>query len=149
MDFESNKGNRITCALLRPTSEQAITAPARSESSNRLTAADRATIARYFEGRWPRPKVARLHGRSRPRKRWMVGGRLPAGLRSSPLPRELEQQLTALEAGYVRLMVGPEILCVEESSLKITDIMRNGGAKPVQVTPQLLIDCPVNQPFAV
>jgi len=150
MDFQSNKGSRTQCALLRPTTGQAArVAPAASETGNRLTAADRETIARYFEGRWPRPKVARLHGRSRPRKRWMIGGKLPAGVRSAGLPRELEQELTPLDAGYVRLMVGAEILCVEEATSKIMDVMRNGGQPAVQLTPQLLLDGPVDQSLAV
>jgi hypothetical protein len=139
--------NRTECALLRPGPHQPPEQPVEREFANRITESDRAAIARYYEGRWPRVKGPRLHGRTRPRKRWIIGSRLPAGLRTSPLPRELEQTLSLLEPGYERVVAGAEILCIDTATARIVDVMRGGGSQKAEDTPQLLLDYPSAAPL--
>ena len=147
MNLQPPKIPQTECALLRPAQPYTDARTDARETVDRLTPQDRAAIARYYDSRWPRVKTARLHGRMRTRKRWTIGGHLPAGLRTMPLPRELEQMLTPLEPGYQRLLAGSEIVCIETATSIIVDVMR-GGQRQHDDTPQLLRESPQSRPQA-
>jgi hypothetical protein len=138
MSMHENRG--AACALLRAERDSGTDRQDSNGSANRLTRADRATIARYFDGRWSLANVTRPARPSKMRRRWSIGGRLPATLRTDALPRELAGKLTPLDPGYERLLVGCDVLCVELVNSRIVDIMHNAGAPAIQDTAQLLVN---------
>ena len=127
------------CALLRSTSGSATDAATAETGANRITSADRAAISRYFEGRWSLANVTRQARPTKLRRRWMIGGKLPASVHTDGLPRELEEKLSPLDAGFQRLLVGCDVLCVDVTNCRIVDVMHNAGAASTQDTAQLLI----------
>jgi hypothetical protein len=135
--FESRGGE---CALLRGEPEGGADRHDSNGYANRLTRADRAIIARYFDGRWSFANVTRPARPAKMRRRWMIGGRLPATLRTDALPRELASELSALDPGYERLLVGCDVLCIELVNSRIVDIMHNAGAPATHDTAQLLVN---------
>lgn len=141
--------NRTECALLRPGPQQAPEPPMEREIANRIIESDRVAIARYYEGRWPKAKGPRLHGRTRARRRWVVGSCLPESLRAAQLPRELERTLSLLDPGYERVLVGADILCIDTATARISDVMRGSGSHKAEDTPQLLLEYPSDSPLAV
>ena len=134
------------CALLKPAADGTSVAPSIYNIANRITGVDRAIIARYFEERRSLAGITDLS--SRLRRRWVVGARLPANLLTAALPRQLEKTLSSLDAEYVRLLVGYEVLCVEAATLIIVDVMRHAGAPPRQSTAQWLVDATEQRPAA-
>jgi len=146
MNDQQNRRARSECALLRAAPGETVEA-AVNPHGNRLTRADRTAISCYFEARWRRSQLLQS---SRPlRRRWIVGGRLPANVPTSALPAELAAELTPLDAGYDRMLVGADVLSVELETLKIVDVMRDVGSQPARDTAQLLLDYPANQPLTV
>ena len=144
MSNRESRRSRTECALLQPSSEHAR----KNEESdgNRLSAADRAIITRYFDGRWRRLAPAPVDGR-RTRRRWIVGGKLPANVATAALPPELTEKLSPLDPGYERLLAGADVLCVEIATHKIADVMRDAGSHEAPDTPQLLLGYPADQPL--
>jgi hypothetical protein len=138
MSTHENRGRE--CALLRATPESGAERQDPDRSANRLTRGDRAIITRYFDGAGSVASVTRFAQSSKLRRRWMIGGKLPATLRTDALPRELECQLSTLQPGFKRLLVGGAILCIEHESSRIVDIMHNAGAAATPDTAQLLVD---------
>jgi hypothetical protein len=138
MSTHESRGSE--CALLRTEPESGEDWQDSNGSANRLTRADRVIIARYFDGRWSLANVTRPARPSKLRRRWMIGGRLPATLRTDALPRELASELSALDPGYERLLVGCDVLCIELANSRIVDIMHDAGAPAIEDTAQLLVD---------
>jgi hypothetical protein len=58
-----------------------------------------------------------------------VGSHVPMAVdrELTPLPRELESQLTVLTGDYRRFRLGPHVLLVKVADLTIADIMKNAG----------------------
>ncbi|MEO8440883.1 MAG: hypothetical protein ABI547_00195 [Betaproteobacteria bacterium] len=138
MSTHESRGSE--CALLRTEPENGADRQASNGYANRLTRADRAIIARYFDGRGSLASVTRPARPSKMRRRWMIGGRLPATLRTDALPRELASELSALDPAYERLLVSYDVLCIELANSRIVDVMHNAGALTTQNTAQLLVD---------
>src|SRR4051812_2629359 len=147
MNDQQNRRARTECALLRAGPVETVET-AVNPNGNRLTRSDRAAISRYFEARWRRSQVTQSTAQTL-RRRWIVGGRLPANVPTSALPSELTAELTPLDAGYDRLLVRTDVICVELDTLKIIDVMRDAGSQPARDTAQLLLDYPANQPLPV
>jgi hypothetical protein len=126
------------CALLR--AESAANRRDLDASANRITGVDRAIISRYFEDRWSPASVTRSARPPKMRRRWMIGGKLPATVRTDALPRQLESKLSRLDPGFERLLTGCDVLCIELANSRIVDVMHNAGAPATQDMPQLLID---------
>ena len=135
----------IECALLRASSESAADERNFDASTNRITSVDRAVIAQYFDGRRSLASVAQSARQPKLRRRRMIGGKLPATLRTDALPCQLESRLSRLQPGYARLHVGCDVLCVELASSRIADVMHNAGPPETQDTVQLLTDGGVNR----
>ncbi len=72
----------------------------------------------------------------------MIGGRLPATLRTDALPRELAGKLSPLDPGFERLLVvAGDVLCIElVNSRMMVDIMHNASAPAMQDWHQLLVN---------
>src|SRR5437868_5118343 len=62
------------------------------------------------------------------RGHWMPGGTLPDGFLTQPLPAALECKLSALSAGFERLMLGRDVLLVSRATREIVDVMTNADA---------------------
>ena len=137
--MSSHETSRSNCALLRSTSGSPGNGGEAEVTANRITSADRAAISNYFEGRWSLANVTRQAQPSKLRRRWMVGGKLPASVHTDGLPRELENKLSPLDTGFERLLVGCDVLCVDVTNCRIVDVMHNAGAAASQHTAQLLI----------
>jgi hypothetical protein len=54
-------------------------------------------------------------------------GKLPPGLAKRSLPYELEEQLSIIPRGYVRLKVGGDIILMNEKTEFVVDIIHNIG----------------------
>ena len=50
-------------------------------------------------------------------------GELPPGLEGRRLPEELEHKLSPLPRGYVRLLIGSDIVVINEDSRVVIDVM--------------------------
>ena len=136
--MSSHDTSRSDCALLRSTSGSSASGGEAGGTANRITSADRASIAKHFEGSWSLANVTREARPAKLRRRWMIGGRLPASIHTDGLPRELENKLSPLETGFERLLVGCDVLCVDVTNCRIVDVMHNAGAATSQDTAQLL-----------
>ena len=137
--MSSHETSRSNCALLRSTSGNSASGGEADATANRITSADRTAISNYFEGRWSLANVTLQASPSKLRRRWMIGGKLPASVHTDGLPRELENKLSQLETGFERLLVGCDVLCVDVTNSRIVDVMHNAGAAANQHTAQLLI----------
>ncbi|HEV7821088.1 MAG TPA: hypothetical protein VGO84_07895 [Burkholderiales bacterium] len=137
--MSSHDTSSNNCALLRSASSSSASGGEADATANRITNADRSAISQYFEGRWSLANVTRQASPSKLRRRWMIGGKLPASVHTDGLPRELENQLSTLETGFERLLVGCDVLCVDVGNCRIVDVMHNAGAAASQHTAQLLI----------
>lgn len=86
---------------------------------------DRALIEEYYGERRRRlpPGLAKRHGRLPPGL--AKHDRLPPGLRRDPLPRELEQRLSPLPSGYLRVRVGQDIVLLDSRTHVVLDVMYN------------------------
>ena len=59
------------------------------------------------------------------RKQLVTKGRLPPGIARKVLPRALADALSPAQAGYDRMIVGPDVLLVEIATGIIADIIRD------------------------
>jgi hypothetical protein len=151
MSNQQNRRGRTECVLLQPASERAggqDAAQPGGTGDNQLTRADRAVISQYFEGRWRRTTLAPQSGR-RTRRRWIIGGKLPANVPTSALPVGLTEKLSPLDEGYERLLAGNDVLCVEIATMKIVDVMRDAGSEATSDTAHLLLGYPANHALPV
>jgi hypothetical protein len=60
-------------------------------------------------------------------KQLKKNGKLPPGLAKRNLPRELEDRLSQIPRGYVRLKVGMDIVLMNEETEVIVDILYDIG----------------------
>ena len=133
-----------SCALLQPSPVPALLKPknristqqpseSMDETGNqpgpyhiapRITHVDRTIIRRYFKKRANNSTIlTRAPARSEPRRPWTMNQPLPAELRTSLLPGELEEKLSALEIGYERVRAGDDVLLVEAGTRTIVDAL--------------------------
>ena len=60
-------------------------------------------------------------------KQLVRNGRLPPGLQRDPLPRQLEERLSPVPSGYVRVRVGQDIVLMHARTRVILDVVYNLG----------------------
>jgi hypothetical protein len=99
-------------------------------SSPVFTVQERTIVTRYFaENRSSLPPGLAKRDRLPPglEKQLRQRGTLPPGLqkRAQPLPIELERQLTLLPTGYRRVVIGGNVILMNEKTAVIYDIVRN------------------------
>ena len=96
-----------------------------SDSSSKQSASvvfsqkDKQTIQHYYRG------VGRKHKKYPPgmNKRLEKGKELPPGIAKQHLPGTLENQLTPLPQGYLRIKIGGDVMIQNTISNVVTDIM--------------------------
>lgn len=101
---------------------------------------DRKRIHHYYAGK--RGKLYHKHGHKKGKrtppglakrdklppgleKQLHHNGRLPPGLEGRALPADLEQQLTPLPPGYVRLQVGGNVVLADERTRVVFDVIHD------------------------
>ena len=146
MSIQHSSGSE--CALLRAARDSGAAQPDIYASGNRITGIDRAIISHYFSGRWSLASVTRPEKSAKLRRRWVVGGRLPATAPTASLPHQLENMLSVLSPGYARRLVGCDVLCIEVETMRIADFMHNAGPAGNHDTAHLLVACASGRPSA-
>jgi hypothetical protein len=114
------------CATMIATNGQVSVKDRNTSVSISITASDRAVIERYYTARKQKglpPGLAKRGGGLPPglAKR----DRLPPGLDTERLPQDLENQLSTLPAGYVRVRVGADIVLMDSRTQVVIDMIRD------------------------
>jgi hypothetical protein len=104
----------------------------------RFTHIDRAIIRGYFQY-YCRPSVigsitTRMPAMDTPW--WQTpDGQLPRALHAKPLPAALERMLSALSAGYQRVLVDDDVVLIDPATREIVDVMRHARAPAATAQP--------------
>ncbi len=108
-------GSALLAAMLLPgcASEPAGTPAA----GPRFSEAERKAITEYYAGKRSRGPI------EVPAQTVKAGGKLPQGPRRRRLPRELEDALAVLQAPYLRLIVGADVILVNTGTDDILDVI--------------------------
>lgn len=95
------------------------------ELAVRITCLDRAIIRQHFAehraGQGEEPTRATYGS-------WLHYARLPSRLQTKRLPCKLELKLSALTAGYQRVLVDGDVLLIETGTRRFVDAMHNASA---------------------
>ncbi len=102
----------------------------RAHASIGFSDSDRAQIANYFQkqskGKKTPPGLAK---RKAPppghQKQLDRNGTLPPGLQGRDLPSELEQRLSELPPGYIRLRIESDIVILDQKTRVIMDVIKD------------------------
>jgi hypothetical protein len=97
-----------------------------------FTAKDRDAIAGYYRrlmGTLAPGSINRTPFSLAIEKALAAGSHVPMGVEKelTPLPKELESQLTALAGDYRRYKLGPHVVLVKVADSTIADIIKNAG----------------------
>jgi hypothetical protein len=114
------------CAGMELTSGNVVLTDHGTQAGIVFTSRDRTIIDRYYANlpvhkRMPPGLARREHLPPGLVKR----DRLPRGLRGRGLPAALERQLHSLPTGYVRIVVGNDLVLMDRSSRVVMDIYRD------------------------
>lgn len=114
------------CAGMEITSGSVVLTDHGTQAGIAFTSRDRSIIAGYYANlpahrRMPPGLARREHLPPGLVKR----DRLPRGLRGRGLPADLERQLHALPSGYVRIVVGNDLVLMNRTSREVLDIYRD------------------------
>jgi len=114
------------CAGMELASGNVVLSDEGTQAGFVFTSRERTVIARYY---------AKLPARKRmppglARRDHLPPGlvkrdRLPPGLRGRALPADLERQLHSLPSGYVRIVVGNDLVLMHRASREVMDIYRD------------------------
>lgn len=115
------------CAGMELTSGNVVLSDGNMQAGLVFSDSDRHIIARYYSNL---PKRKRMPPGLAKRGAALPPGlvkrdRLPRGLRGRELPVELERQLHALPAGYVRVVVGADLVLLNRNTRVVMDIYRD------------------------
>lgn len=91
---------------------------------------DKEAVRNYYAKKWKHKKMPPgLAKRDRLppglQKRLEAGDQLPPGLQRSTLPYELEDVLSPLPKGYIRLRVGGDMIIMNKNTEVIVDILKD------------------------
>ena len=114
------------CAGMEMTSGNVVFTDRGASAGIVFTSRDRTIIERYYSGlpshkRMPRGLAKREHLPPGLVKR----DRLPHGLQGRGLPSDLERQLHVLPGGYVRLIIGNDLVLMNRTTREVMDIYRD------------------------
>lgn len=114
------------CAGMEMTSGNVVFTDRGASAGIVFTSRDRAVIARYYSDlpshkRMPPGLAKREHLPPGLVKR----DRLPKGLRGRDLPSDLERQLHTLPGGYVRIIIGNDLVLMNRATREVMDIYRD------------------------
>lgn len=90
-----------------------------------LSSSDRDVIARYYAHRKVKPLPPGLAKRNQLPHGLAKRDTLPRGLGERRLPADLVRQLSPAPAGYVRVIVGPDIVLMNSKTRVVMDIYRD------------------------
>lgn len=112
------------CATHAATSGRIVLQDRNAQVAVTINDRDRAVIDEYYGKRKAKglpPGLAKRTGRLPPglAKR----EKLPPGLHGDALPRELEQRLTLLPKGYLRMRVGHDIVLIDGRTRVVIDLV--------------------------
>jgi hypothetical protein len=103
------------CAAYTATSGQVVLKDDSKAANIRLSPSDRRVIEEYY----------RTHAGQKgttTKVQAVIGRALPAGAKTEPLPRELEQKLSPLSSSHVRLRVGQDVMLVDSKTRIVVDM---------------------------
>jgi hypothetical protein len=115
------------CAVNAATSGRVVIKDERTTVDVRFSDRDRVLIEDYYKPKKKRlpPGLAKRDGNLPPglAKR----DKLPPGLSSEPLPRDLESRLSSLPGSYVRVRVGQDIVLMDGKTRVVFDVLYGVG----------------------
>ncbi len=114
------------CASYVATSGRVVIKDDTSTVDVRINDHDREQIRHYYEGSGKHrkglpPGLAKRNGHLPPglAKR----DKLPPGLRSEPLPHDLERRLSPIPSAYVRVRIGQDIVLMDRKTRVVLDVI--------------------------
>jgi hypothetical protein len=114
------------CAGMELTSGNVVLTDKGTHAGIVFTSHDRSIIARYYSSL---PRHKRMPPGLAKREHLPPGlvkrDRLPRGLRGRGLPSALERQLHVLPSGYVRVVIGNDVVLMNRSTRVVMDIYRD------------------------
>ena len=115
------------CAGMELTSGNVVLTDSGTSAGLVFTSSERTLIARYYSNlprhkRMP-PGLAKREGRLPPGL--VKRDRLPRGLRGRGLPSDLDRKLHALPDGYVRIVIGNDLVLMNRATREVMDIYRD------------------------
>lgn len=112
------------CALHTATSGRVVVADTRSAVDVQFSERDRAVIEQYYAKQRPKKAPPGLAKRQSLPSGLGKRDRLPPGLQARGLPGDLVARLSPVPAGYVRLVVGADVVLMNGSTRVMVDIIR-------------------------
>lgn len=112
------------CALDAATSGRVVVSDGRNSVDVRFSDRDRAIIEQYYARQKPKKAPPGLAKRDSLPPGLGKRDRLPPGLQARGLPGDLASRLSPLPAGYVRLLVGADVVLMNSSTRVMVDIVR-------------------------
>ena len=104
------------CAAYTATSGKVVLKDDSKAADIRLSPSDRRVIEEYY----------RTHAGQKgttTKVQAVIGRVLPAGAKTEPLPRDLEQKLSPLSSSHVRLRVGQDVVLMDGKTRVIADVL--------------------------
>ena len=104
------------CAAYTATSGKVVLKDDSKAADIRLSPNDRRVVEEYY----------RAHAGQKgttTKVQAVIGRALPAGAKTEPLPRELEQKLSPLSSSHVRLRVGRDVVLMDGKTRVIVDVL--------------------------
>jgi len=115
------------CAGMELTSGSVVLTDQGTQAGIVFTHRDRTLITRYYANLPAHKRIP--PGLARKREHLPPGlvkrDRLPPGLRGRGLPSDLERQLHTLPSGYVRIVVGNDLVLMNRTTREVMDIYRD------------------------
>lgn len=103
------------CAAYTATSGKVVLKDDSKTAEIRLSPSDRRVIEEYYRTHTGQKGTTT-------KAQAVVGRALPAGAKTEPLPRELEQKLSPLSSSHVRLRVGQDVVLMDGKTRVIVDV---------------------------
>lgn len=111
------------CALGTATSGRVVVSNGKNSVDVRFSERDRAIIEQYYAGQRSKKSPPGLARRESLPPGVGRRDRLPPGLQARGLPGELTARLSPVPAGYVRLLVGADVILMNRSTRVLVDVM--------------------------
>ncbi len=111
------------CALHAATSGRVAVSDGRTSVDIRFSDRDRAIIEQYYARHKPKKAPPGLAKRESLPPGLGKRDRLPPGLQARGLPGDLVAQLSPVPAGYVRLVVGADVVLMNRNTRVMVDVI--------------------------
>jgi len=111
------------CATYAATSGRVVVRDDHATVELHFSDRDRALIEEHYRGTKPKKAPPGLAKREQLPPGLAKRDTLPPGLQGRALPRELESRLAVLPAGYVRVIIGRDIVLMNRDTRVVLDIL--------------------------